>query len=192
MIDFRASIKEQLEPFDAHLVGDPLASLMAIKGRVGKAERTGGAPFSGDDGLALDKAFGRLGWGFGSQNTRVWCGVALALPTQASFAPKVSRPIQTPPVAQTPLAANTLRLICEIIDPLSIVALDDEARLALIAAFESAEEGFLADFTLGSKTQILGRQLISVGNFEDALTDETNKQIVWAQLKQCAFSPMEV
>jgi hypothetical protein len=182
MIDFRENAIQRLKSFAPHIVGDPLASLVAVKGKPGKAESAGGDPFSGEDGFALDKAFGRLGWGLGSQNTRVWCGVLLASPV----APPP--PALTPPPAPAlppALSAGDLRLICEIVDPLAIVALDDEARLALIKAFESTEDGFLADFTPGATTTSLGRQLISVENFEDALANETTKQVAWAQLKRC-------
>jgi uracil-DNA glycosylase len=182
VIDFRADIERQLEPFAAHIAGDVLASLLAIKGRPGAAERAGGAPFSGADGLALDKAFGSLGWGFGSQDTRRWAGLLLTV--AGSPAP----PAATLPTAEScaaTLPAATLRLICELIDPLAIVALDEEARTALIDAFSSTEEGFLAEFTPGTETRVLGRQLISVTGFEDALASEDAKQKVWAQLKRC-------
>jgi hypothetical protein len=83
--------------------------------------------------------------------------------------------------------ASELRLICEIIDPLSIVALDEEARIALIDAFTPVEEGLAEQFAPGAQAQVLGRQLLSVTGFEDALADETAKQRVWAQLKRCTF-----
>jgi hypothetical protein len=169
VVDFRVDREQQLEPFVAYISGNPLASLMVVKGKPGAAERAKAAPFSGDDGFALDKAFGRLGWGYGSQDTRTWFGLVLALPNLPS------------------ISARDLRLICEIIDPLTIAALDDAARTALIEAFASTEEGFLADFTPGSETRILGRHLISIEDFEDALPDETAKQKVWAQLKRCEF-----
>jgi hypothetical protein len=169
VVDFRVDREQQLEPFAAHISGNPLASLMAVKGKPGAAERAKAAPFSGGDGLALDKAFGRLGWGYGSQDTRAWFGLVLALPDLPA------------------LSARDLRLICEIIDPLTIVALDEVARVALIEAFISTEEGFLADFTPGSQTRILGRQLVSIEDFEDALSDDVAKQKVWTQLKRCEF-----
>jgi hypothetical protein len=170
VVDFQVNITRQLEPFALCVIGDPLASLVALKGKPGEAELGGGAPFSGADGLALDKAFGRLGWGFGTGDTRRWCGILLGHP---------DRP---------PLSPQDLRLLCEIIDPLAIVSLDEPARTSLISAFESAEEGFLADFTPGSQTGILGRHLVSVEDFEDSLADERTKQKAWAQLKRCAFS----
>jgi hypothetical protein len=169
VVDFHAEITRQLEPFAPCVIGDPLASLVALKGRPGEAELGGDIPFRGADGLALDKAFGRLGWGFGTDDTRRWCGILLACP---------DRP---------PLSPQDLRLICEIVDPLAIVSLDEPARTSLIGAFESAEEGFLADFTPGSQTWILGRHLVSVEDFEDSLTDEGAKQKAWAQLRRCAF-----
>jgi hypothetical protein len=169
-INFRVNITQQLEPFAPYVVGDLLAPLVALKGKPGEAELGEGIPFCGADGLALDKAFGRLGWGFGTDDTRRWCGILLVRP---------DRP---------PLSPQNLRLICEIVDPLAIVSLDETARASLVDAFGSTEEGFLADFTPGSQTWILGRHLVSVENFEDSLADEGTKQKAWAQLKRCAFS----
>ena len=171
MVDFRADIEQQLKPFTAYLSGDVLASLVAVKGNPGQAEREGGAPFSGDDGLALDKSFGRLGWGFGSQDTRTWLGVLLA------------------PSGQPALTAHKLRLLCEIVDPLALVALDERARLVLQDAFAHDEKGLAAAFAPGSVATALGRTLISVEGFEDALADADAKQKVWAQLKRCVFPP---
>jgi hypothetical protein len=166
--DFRTIIENQLEPFASYHTGTGLASLVALKGKPGKAELEGGAPFSGGDGLALDKAFGRLGWGLGSMDTRTWFGILLA------------------PLGKPALSPGELRLICEIVDPLAIVALDEIARVALIEAFTSAETGFLADFTPGRQCAVLGRDFVSVEGFEDSLTDEDAKQKVWAQLKKTA------
>ncbi|MCL1847626.1 MAG: hypothetical protein FWF91_06660 [Coriobacteriia bacterium] len=170
MLDYRENSLLQLEAYAPYLIGNPLASLVAIKGIPGSAELAGELPFSGDDGLALDKAFGRLGWGFGSLDTRIWLGVALSLPNQPT------------------LTAQQLQLICETVDPLALVALDDPARLALIHAFTSAEEGLLIDFTSGTEASVLGRRLYSVEGFEAALADEKDKQKAWAQLKRCVPS----
>ena len=167
MVDFRGNIEKQLEAYAPYIKGNLLASLVAIKGMSGPAELSGDPPFSSLDGFALDKAFGRLGWGFGSLDTRVWLGIALSVS---------GRPT---------LTSQELRYICEVVDPLTIVALDNAARIALIDAFTSAEEGFMADFTSGTETWALGRHLVSVDGFEAALDDEAAKQRVWAQLKRC-------
>jgi hypothetical protein len=163
MIDFSIARRQQLKPFAAQVTGNPFASLVLVKGRPNAAEREGAAPFSGADGLALDKAVGRLGWGYGSRDTRVWFGILL------------------------PLAASDLRLLCEIVDPLAIVTLDEEARVALIDALGPDGEGAPARLAPGAQGQILGRRLTSVEGFEDALADEGAKQRAWAQLKRCAF-----
>jgi hypothetical protein len=168
-MDLQAIIEGRLEPFASYYTGSVLASLIAVKGKPGKAELEGSAPFTGTDGLALDKAFGKLGWGLGSGDTRTWFGVLLA------------------PEGPPELTPGELRLICEIVDPLAIIALDEEARTTLIKAFVSAEEGFLADFTPGGHCEVLGRRLVSVEEFEDSLENEAAKQKAWAQLKQATF-----
>jgi hypothetical protein len=174
-VDFHADIKQQLEPFAAHVAGDPFASVIVVKGRPGAAEMDGDPPFSGADGLALDKVFGRLGWGYGSRDTRVWCGILLELPGNSAA------------TEQPCLAPQALRLICEIIDPLAIISLDDAARVALIGAFSPVARDLADAFVTGADTTVLGRQLLSVEEFEDALADESAKQRAWAQLKRCAF-----
>ena len=173
-MDFRANIKEQLASFSLYYSGDVLAPVLAVKGMPGAAEQAGGPPFSGADGLALDKAFGSLGWGFGSQDTRVWLGLLLGAGTSPGKCQQ-----------QPALTASQLRLICEIVDPLAIVALDEEARAALVECFSSPETGMLADFCAGAEINVMGRLLVSVDGFEDALADEKLKQRAWAQLKRC-------
>ncbi|MDR1013585.1 MAG: hypothetical protein LBL86_01210 [Coriobacteriales bacterium] len=173
MTDLYASIGQQLEPFAAHMAGNPLASLVAVKGMPGRAERDGGTPFSGEDGFALDKAFGRLGWGFGSQDTRVWLGILL--PPASEESPRGGR------------SALDLRLVCEIVDPLAIVALDEPARIALIDAFGPSEGSLPTELAPGAEAQALGRRLVSVEDFEASLADEAAKQKAWAQLKRCTF-----
>lgn len=207
--NIRANIEQQLAGFSPYCSGNVLAAVIAVKGRPGIAEQAGEPVFNGMDGLALDKAFGSLGWGFGSQDTRVWFGLLLAPPGQAA------------------LKAQQLRLICEIVDPLVIAALDETARTSLIEAFApikagsppkaiaapkamvtpractppkaiaaakadaapkpgvSLKAGIPADFRIGTETYVMGRRLVSVDGFEDALADEMSKQRVWAQLKRC-------
>ena len=169
MVDFRENITEQLQAYAPYIRGNPLASLIAVKGSPGLAELAGDPPFSGADGLALDKAFGRLGWGFGSHDTRIWFGIVLSRPNHPR------------------LSAQELRLICEIVDPHVIAALDDIARLALIEAFCPVEKSLQADFVSGGEYRVLGRHLVSIEGFEASLADEASKQKAWAQLKRCVF-----
>lgn len=166
-MDFRMNITQQLEAYSCFLEGNPLASLVAVKGVRGLAEAAGKPAFSGEDGLALDKAFGALGWGFGSRDTRMWLGIMLFVDNRTSLDPE------------------DLRMICETVDPLCIVALDDKARISCIKAFAPTGAGSMAGFALGSEVWILGRHLVSVDGFEASLGSEASKQRVWAQLKRC-------
>ena len=170
MVDFHENITQQLKGFSPYISGNPLASLIAIKGIPGSYELAGAPPFSGPDGLALDKVFGRLDWGFGSLDTRVWFGIVLSLPEQPALKPQ------------------ELRLICELVDPLLIVTLDDPARLAIIETFSPVDEALPTSFPSGAETWVLGRHLVSVEGFEASLGDEASKQKVWKQLKRCAPS----
>jgi len=167
MIDYRESITRQLETFFPYIRGNYLASLIAVKGTPGPTELEGNLPFSGADGLALDKALSSLGWGFGSQNTRVWLGIIPTMPGYPELSP------------------SELRLICEVVDPLAIISLDESARLALIRAFEPVRKTMASDFLPGAELWVLGRQLVSVDGFEEALCLESSKQKVWSQLKRC-------
>jgi hypothetical protein len=173
MLDLRSTIENRLAPFAPYRSGDAFASLMALKGRPGEAERKGNVPFSGADGLALDKAFGTLGWGFGSKDTRTWFGVLLA------------------PKNQSQLTPDELRLLCEIVDPLVIVTLDEDARIALSGAFASTNDDSLVDFVSGGQCEVFGRRFVSVEDFEDSLADADSKQKAWAQLKNCMNEPLQ-
>lgn len=164
-VDFKKQITAQLTPYAPYYSGDELASIIVIKGIAGKAEFDGLAPFSGQDGLALDKSLGRLGWGYGSADTRIWFGILLKSPSLRG------------------LSFQELKLVCEIVDPLVIVALDDSARLALIEAYLSAEDRLPLLFKPGANTTVLGRRFVSVDGFEGALQNMEKKQMVWSQLK---------
>jgi len=167
MVDLRSIIAEQLAPFAPYIRGNALASLVAIKGIPGSAELAGNPPFSGADGFALDKAFGRLNWGFGSQGTRVWLGIVLSA------------------LGYPELSPADLRLVLEIVDPLAIVVLDETARLKIIDAFESVDKALRTDFNSGTEHWILGRHVLSVEEFEQSLAQESLKQRAWGQLKRC-------
>jgi hypothetical protein len=152
-----------LQPFAGYLAGCPETLVLVIKGQAGAAEAGGGKPFSGPDGEALDKALSALGWSAGG-----WLGVLLTAP------------------GLEPLSAEQLRLLCEIVDPLLIIALDEVARQSLREAFARPRPGLAADFEPGARSQMLGRVFVSVDGFESSLADQAAKQRCWAQLKQAA------
>ncbi|MDR3307940.1 MAG: hypothetical protein LBS58_03450 [Coriobacteriales bacterium] len=155
MVDFTAIATQQLEPFAGSVIGNPLGTVVAVKGE-------GGRGFSADESVALDKAFVALDWGDGA-----WCGVLL----RAEGVPA--------------LDAAALRLVIEVVDPLVVVALDEAARRVLVDAFTGAETGFPVDVAPGRSVYCAGRLLVSVDGFEASLDDEARKQRAWAQFKQC-------
>jgi hypothetical protein len=154
-----------LREFSAYIDRPPEACaevlVMAVKGLRGVAEDAGGAPLSGADGKALASAFAALGW-----VQDAWCGLVLS-PAEGPF-----------------LAGERLALCVELIDPRTIVALDDAAR----TAFEAAWGVLLPSAASGPQTatDARGRLFVSVDGFESALASERRKQLVWAQLKQLA------
>jgi len=207
----------ELEPYAAYLscgASRALESMvLVVKGKRGKAEEAGGAPLSGRDGAALQSAFMRLGWENTDGGAHNWCGVLLT------------------PRGVAPLAADTLRLLIETIDPMVVVALDGQAFQAVSSALLSRQAvaatqqpagrtGQSADgawqlvdrtqkpvdrtqspadrtsvrattsqpitWSPGKTTDAGGRLLVSVNGFEAALGAETDKQLVWKQLKQAS------
>jgi hypothetical protein len=168
----KESLEAQLAPYRAYVSGEILASVLVVKGTAGAAERAGGAPVSGAVGEALEKALAAGGWPMGS-----WCGLLLA-----PLDPGVN-----------PLEPAEFRLLCEIIDPQVLITLDEEAERALVLAFASQGEKLggassTLDSRPGAQTSVLGRRVIRVENFEEALGDADAKQRPWAQLKTASPS----
>ena len=136
--------------------GALLAEVAVVKGLPGPAEATGGAALSGADGGALGKALEALGWA----------------PDTVFFT------LSRPEVGIDPeRRAGRLRLQLEAVDPRAIVALDAEAAADLAEAFGCEL------FKPGVAARVLGRTLVAVDGFEDALRDGRRKQVVWSQLK---------
>ena len=162
--DTQKARAQALEPFDAYLSRNAEqateAMVLAIKGKRGHAEEAEGTPLSGRDGAALASAFERLEW-----NERDWCGAVLS-PREAPL-----------------LTGECLRLFIEVLDPMIVVTLDEEARKEVIQAL--GREAERAD-GLRKTIEIQGRLLVNVDGFEAALDSEIDKQHVWQQLKQAS------
>ncbi|MCL2756892.1 MAG: uracil-DNA glycosylase family protein [Coriobacteriia bacterium] len=184
-----------LEPFAAYLSCGPKRALesmvLVVKGQRGAAEEAGGVPFSGRDGAALKGALVRLGWINPGDEDANWCGVLLAplsvAPLSAaplSTAPLSAAPLSTAPLSAAPLTKERLRLLIEIIDPVVIVTLDEEARQATGKAMLSQQT--LSLWHPKTAIDAGGRLLVSVHGFEAALGSEAEKQLVWQQLKQAS------
>lgn len=159
--DYAAIRAAELEPWRAHLHGNRFASVLAIKGEPGPAERAGKPPFFGEDAQALESAFVTMGFESGS-----WCGIALELPEKES------------------IDALELRLLIETIDPQALVALDHCAILLLQEAYGVELMPVIPE--PGKKSRILGRALVYVEGFEAALASNDGgeaKKRVWNELK---------
>jgi hypothetical protein len=183
------AVSSQTGPYAAYLAGLAAADVLLVKGQAGPFELAGGPAFGGPDGQALAAALGTLGWGEDN-----WCGVLIDPP---------SRPR---------LRASQLRWVIEVQDPMLVIALDAQAREALaeaMAATDPSREPAAATdpppqamgnapypqkskptpLGVGVPTEMLGRRLLAVSDFEQALGDDNAKQRVWAELKQAARLP---
>lgn len=74
---------------------------------------------------------------------------------------------------------TTLRQAIEMVDPEIIVILDEQSGAAFIEAFD-----LTTPLMLGEVTRILGRRILPLMGFEDALTSDDAKQRMWAYLKR--------
>ena len=167
------ALGKALSPYKAYLAGWAGADVLLVKSVPSQAELEQGSPFCGEDLTALLAALESLGWGQDN-----WCGVLTAAPNQ-----KV-------------LPTSDLRLIIEINDPMLIITLDENARLALLQALDSGDKNkglspktnSPTTFAVGEISSASGRQLLALSDFEASLADEQSKQQVWAQLKQISRS----
>lgn len=139
--------------------GDPLASVMAVKGLPGPAEVSGGTALSGADGEALRKGLQALGW------------------DSANPFSTLSSPV--PGLDETARAAR-LRAQVEAIDPRVVIALDAVAADDLARALE------IPSLKAGASVVSGGRRIVALSGFEDSLGDEQLKRRVWRQLQVAA------
>ena len=139
--------------------GNPLARTMLVKGQKGPAEEGGGAALSGEDGAAARKALEALG-----------------LDPQDVFA-VVSRPTTDP---DPDSVAQRVRGLIEAVDPVIVIALDDQAAADLAAAFA------LDSLAFGTPVTVFGRTLLAVDGLEASLGDESRKRKVWKQFRTIA------
>jgi len=138
--------------------GNPLATVLLVKGQAGPAEQCGGPALSGPDGAAAAKALKALGFAADS-DYRV-----------------MSRPLGDASPADA--IHSRLLLLIQVIDPLVIIALDSCAAADLAGALEAALP------PTGTPVQIHGRTILALQGLEDSLGDERSKRVVWEQLKQ--------
>lgn len=162
--DHEARARAELAAADAQSPGSDtvpwtgalIAQIAVVKGLAGPAEAAGGSALSGADGEALSKALEALGW-----------------PSDTAFF-TLSRP---EPTAPPEAIAARIRGQIEAVDPIVVVALDAEAAADVARALG------LEGLAVGEMVMAAGRRVVAVDAFEAALSDESRKRKVWAQLR---------
>ena len=147
------------------MVGNAFSSVLLLKGKPGEGERETGALLSGADGKALRAALQALGYA-----PQDWVGMAAWDDEGARLDPA---------------------MLCEAVaalDPATLVACDEPAADLVREAFaddlarlESFEEAMLSP---GVVVTLAGMRVLNLGGFADALSDQHQKQVMWARLKQ--------
>lgn len=142
----------------AVLAGNAFPQVLFVKGILNEAEASGGALLGGADGDALKASLLRLGYA-----PQDWAALASA---------------------DDP---HLVRDAVRVLDPTTVIALDEPAKTALREAFA---DGFAAQaklesamFVDGLVVDVLGMRFIALGGFEAALADTASKQLMWARLK---------
>ncbi len=136
--------------------GAVLAEVAVVKGLPGPAEVSGGEALSGADGEAAVKALGALGY---AEDVVYFT---------------LSRPGSG---IDTERLAARLRAQIEAVDPVLILAVDEEAAFDVAAAFGIEKPSY------GRAERVLGRRFVAVGGLEASLTEPARKRRVWEQLK---------
>lgn len=155
---YRQRSEQALGGVRPHFAGELAGLFMAVKGVPGAAERAGGQIMSGDDGEALRKSLGRLGF---DESQVCYCLVELADGSR--------------------MAPADLRRAVETVDPIVVVTLDAAARQAFCEAF-----GLSQPPAFGEKVRVRGYIYVAVEDFEEALATQEGKRAAWAQLKAAA------
>lgn len=141
---------------DNAIAGERFPCVAFVKGIPGPAELSGAPVMSGPDGEAAAKAIERLGFDPGS-TFAVFCR-----PTSDATDNDV---------------ASRLRQVLEAVDPVTIIATDDEARDDLGRAFG-------VDLAFGRPIELHGRVALAVDGLEASLVDDSRKRRVWRQMKE--------
>lgn len=167
---------DSLQSRGVRMVGNAFSPIVLVKGELNDAEKAGGRLLSGADGDALKAALLAMGY-----EPEDFCGLAaVAGPADDGSSSTV--------VEGEPLPSDLFREALETLDPEAVVLLDD-ASVAVMQEAYAEELAGIEDFDTamlmpGLVAHVLGRRVLALGGFEDALSDARSKQRVWAYLKQ--------
>lgn len=147
------------------LAGQAFSPLLILKGNLSDAEKDGAELLSGSDGKALHAALAALGY-----PPEAWCTAATVQPSGA------------------PISGSLLRLSIASLQPNTLLICDDAAarivREAYAQELQLLENPAACILEAGELVQVMGVRMLNLGGFADALTNQEQKRIMWARLKQ--------
>lgn len=156
----------ELEAEGLLVAGNAFAPVLFLKGEPRGEEATDAARLlAGADGKALRASLAALG-----------------------YAPEGWAALLTQDAGGVRLSPEALRRAIVTLDPDTLVACDETAADALREAYAdelAAQEGFdEAMLAPGVVVSLRGMRVMNLGGFEAALSDQRQKQIMWARLKR--------
>lgn len=165
----------ELKERGVRMAGNAFSPIVLIKGALNDDERMGGALLAGADGDALRSALAAIGW-----QPQDFC--VLSAVSGASADGVAGK------MVGEPLAPVIFREALETLDPEAVVTLDlvaaDMVREAYAESLAAIDDFDAAMLRPGLIVHLLGRRVLSLDGFEDALSDPAEKQRMWAYLKQ--------
>ena len=146
--------------------GNAFSAVVLAKGDLSPEEQAGAELLSGPDGVALRKSLAKLGY-----EPEDWCTICLPEPGSPGALP-------------APLVREALTAL----DPATLVCCDEAAAQAVrdayaddLAELQSFQEAMLEP---GYVVSVHGVRVLALGGFASALSDQPQKQLMWARLKQ--------
>ncbi len=139
-------------------VGATTPIALLVKGAQSAQECEGGDLLAGPDGAALLAALAKLGY-----TADAWAGLSCRVRTSDGW---------------QPADPDDLGWAIEVLDPEVVICCDDEAARAVAQAWELdpvPEPGHVV--------RCMGRRLLALGGFAEALGDPGGKRVMWERLK---------
>ncbi|MBM6779455.1 hypothetical protein H6A16_08135 [Collinsella tanakaei] len=174
-----AALEQELEALEARgvrMAGNALSPVVLVKGDLNEDELAGGELLAGADGRALRSALTAIGYA-----PEDFCALASVAGAARSESDAVAAPGDALPTA-------AFREALEALDPEAVVLLDDAAADIMREAYADAlvviEDFNTAMLASGLVAHVLGRRVLALDGFEQALSDPREKQRMWAYLKQ--------
>lgn len=155
--------------------GSAFAQVLFLKGNLSAEERTGAVLLSGVEGDALRAALKRLGYA-----DEDWAALSTQKCPGSHNADSLEQ--QHAIAAWQEADPSELAWAIEVVDPQTVVTVDTAAETALAAAWQH-QAGWLGGHTV---QRHMGRRVLALGDFADALKSTDTKRIMWDRLRHIA------